>query len=568
MRKSTIILLLTVLIIVSAIPVPAQQTSDVNIGIFRTVSFGEHGLAFFDDKFVVHNNGTGALSDFDVGFGREYSSGFRYLQVKDAANRTLLVDRDTNSSSKIYWMKVRLAEPVPFNRTYNFTMTMIFDNAIQLTEFGFVYNFTAAPVVTRTAQYANVTLVGTPASDFKVGRGTIHNETLTTTFQGRPAIVEPYKPWPAFDNRSFAVNFTSINQWIIKLQSFNRTVTLRATGDFDVADTYGFANAGISITNLPIKLPTGARDVMAFDSVGPMWTEVRQIQDVVVTPRGTTSFKAKENFTFTLTYSLPHSDYIKQVQWWGLYNLTFNLVSNNVYWVAERAVVRLIVPTGFTLDEISVEPDESKAVSPFQQEYVFFRTGLTPLHNTTFTLKFTYTPFWSLLRPATWLAAFGAAVIALAAVLRLRKPPELEIPIPVEKVRDFVELYDEKMGLSIELERMEEDLARGGLTKHEYRRRRKLIDSRLDELGKALNVAKAGLLVVHPRYEAMLKRLDRSEAEIDATKVSEHQIRSQYRAGKITRETYETVLYDLSKRIDRARENIETTIVTLREEAR
>jgi hypothetical protein len=552
----------------SASHLSAQEVEDVNVGIFRTVRFIEHGLAYVDDKFVIHNNGTSEITSLDVGFAREYEPGMRYLEVKDTENGTLTVAQDVNASSNVYWMRIQLARPVGFNQTYNFTSRMLFDNIIQLFQLGYVYNFTTAPILTREAEYANVTIVGTPGTDFKVGPGTIHNETRTITFEGRPAILEPIKPLPAFDNRTFAVNFTSINQWILKLQFFNRTIALHPSGDIEVWDTYKLENPALPISNVPIKLPTGARNVMALDGVGPMWTEVRQIQDVVLAPRGTTSFKANENFTVTLRYNLPREQYIKQIQWWGKYNFTFSLISNLVYWVAEEVVVKLIVPVGFGLDELSVQPDEKRQISAFEEEYIWTRSGITPLHNTTFEMEFTYAPFWALVQPASWIAAFEIAIIALAAVLRLRKPAEPGIPVPVERVRDFVELYDEKMGLTVELERMEEDMVRGGITKHEYRRRRKLIESRLDELGKALNIAKAALRTVHPRYDEMIKRLERSEAEADATKVSEQQIRGQYRSGKITRETYETVLYDLSKRIDRARQGIETTIVTLREEAR
>lgn len=567
-RKLAIALLLIAVISFSLFPVRAQATTDVDVGIVRTVRFGEYALAFVEDKYFLKNNGTAPLTDFDVGFGREYSSGLKYVDVKDTENRDLKLDQDTNRSSNVYWMKVHLQESVPFNQTYNFTMRMMFNNIVGLFELGWYYNFTAAPVVAKEAQYANVTIAGTAGSDFKVGFGTIHNDTQKITFEGRPAILQAYKPWPALDNRPFPLNFTSVSQWYIRLTSFNRTITIEPTGDLQVDDSYRFVNPGIPLTAIPLRLPNGARNVMATDSVGPMWMEPRQVQDISLAPRGTTSFGDGENFTFTLSYSLPRNEYVKQVQWWGLYNFTFAFVSNNVNWLAEKVEVRIITPTGLALDETSVQPDEKRTVSFFQEEYLFLRGDITPYHNTTFLVEFTYSPFWAVLGPFSWIIAVQVAVIALAAVLRLRKPPALEIPVPVERVRDFVELYDEKMGLTIELERMEEDLERGGLTKHEYRRRRKVIDTRLDELGKALNIAKASLSAVHSRYEGMIRRIERAEAEIDATKVSEQQMRNQYRGGKITRETYESVIYDLTKRIDRARQNVETTIVTLREEAR
>jgi chromosome segregation ATPase len=115
---------------------------------------------------------------------------------------------------------------------------------------------------------------------------------------------------------------------------------------------------------------------------------------------------------------------------------------------------------------------------------------------------------------------------------------------------------------------MEEEVSRGGLVKHEFRRRRKVMETRLDELNKSLMVVKADLRTVGPRFEELIRRIDRAEAEIEASRASMSQVRNQYRAGKSTRETYDTIVNDISKRIDRAEETLETTLITLREEAR
>jgi hypothetical protein len=62
--------------------------------------------------------------------------------------------------------------------------------------------------------------------------------------------------------------------------------------------------------------------------------------------------------------------------------------------------------------------------------------------------------------------------------------------------------------------------------------------------------------------------MDKAEAEIDGARASEAQVRSQYRSGKINKDVYETVAADTRKRVGRARETIERTIVDFREEAR
>jgi len=122
--------------------------------------------------------------------------------------------------------------------------------------------------------------------------------------------------------------------------------------------------------------------------------------------------------------------------------------------------------------------------------------------------------------------------------------------------------------LSRDLVAMEEEVSRGGLLKHEFRRRRKAVELRLDELNKSLMGVKVELRAIGPRYDELIRRIDRAEAEIEASRASMNQVRSQYRAGKTTRETYDTLVNDIAKRIDRAEETVETILITLREEAR
>ena len=79
---------------------------------------------------------------------------------------------------------------------------------------------------------------------------------------------------------------------------------------------------------------------------------------------------------------------------------------------------------------------------------------------------------------------------------------------------------------------------------------------------------KAELRVMNQRYDELMRRIDRAEAEIESSRASIGQVRGQYRAGKTTRETYDAMINDIAKRIDRAEETLETILITLREEAR
>ncbi len=150
----------------------------------------------------------------------------------------------------------------------------------------------------------------------------------------------------------------------------------------------------------------------------------------------------------------------------------------------------------------------------------------------------------------------------------MRKPAQPLVVAPVDRIMEFVELHDEKTALSLELDKMEQDMARGAISRHEYRRRSREIDRRIEEMRKELQLVKTALSAASARYGEMIRRIERAEAEIDAAKASMAQLRTQYRTGKMARHVYDGMVSDVTKRQDRARETMNSIIITLREEAR
>jgi hypothetical protein len=216
-------------------------------------------------------------------------------------------------------------------------------------------------------------------------------------------------------------------------------------------------------------------------------------------------------------------------------------------------------------------PAPAPLANPIQYDPInraFALQGVTDQNNVTVGLTLNYAPFWSAYGALPWIFGLELALAAFALAVKIRRGPELAVPVPVEKLREFVGLYDERLALSRELVVMEEEVARGGLVKHEFRRRTKVMELRLDEINKSLMEVKAELRGVTPRYDELIRRIDRAEAEIHVSRASLSQVRSQYRSGKTTRETYDAMVNDITRRIDRAEETVETILITLREDAR
>lgn len=574
--KIKFVLVITILLLAFAMATPLQSTkaqtnqSDLTIHVVRVVAVGLWGVTHVTDIFTIHNNGTAAASSLDFGFSRLYRNNVYYASANDSQGRGLLLDADVGQGTEIYWMRAHFAQDLTANQTYVFTVRSVLNGVLTQASGGYQYNFTAAPILTQDASYANVTFIGAPGSTFVLPSPTPYQ---SFTYEGQPALFRQFKPWKANSQDSFYAPYRTVGEYLVDLSSVERDINVGSTGVLSITDTYNLHNIGIEVTSLTISLPQGASNVMAYDVVGAMWTSPQNPAapyQITVSPRYASGIGTDQNFTFTLTYNLPQSQYLKQLNWWGTYNLTVGLLNNADDFLFDTATVKLITPSGVTVTDVKT-PTQPSLANPIQYDptnRTFALLGVTNQNNVTVGLTLNYAPFWSAYGALPWIFGLELVLAAFALAVMVRRGPELAVPVPVEKLREFVGLYDERLALSRELVLMEEEVARGGLVKHEFRRRTKVMELRLDEINKSLMEVKAELRGITPRYDELIRRIDRAEAEIHVSRASLSQVRSQYRSGKTTRETYDAMVSEITKRIDRAEETVETILITLREDAR
>jgi len=540
-------------------PVP-EYTVEVN----RVADIGGWGLVTVNDTVTVKNISTLPLADIPIGLPRDLTKGLRYLAAKDDQNRLLTVERDLDSTSETYWFKVNFLRTLAYNETYAFTVTSVFTNILVPAPGGFEYRFVTTPVLRVKGAFENMTIMAGAESKF-----TIPQEfNLTETSEGGRVHLRGYfAPIQPYTTKSIMLNMTSTAQFIVRIPHVSREIRFGEDGTIRVSDTYDFENLAGSISTIQLTLPQNASDVMAYDLVGPLWDAPQQGPDISVGPRYPGGIATNRTFTFTVKYQLDPKTYVEQIQWWGSSSCKLDLLSNLKYWVVGDLETTVIVPDGFNVRSISPAPSSTSS-SMFYHELKYDVTDVTPYTNLGLSLEYVYAPFWSGSLLLTWVTIVELVALALVVVIRMRKPTALKIPVPSEKLKQFVELYDGMTALRLELDRMAQDLARGALNKHEYRRRRKTIEFRMGELHRTLQPVRQELKASHPRYGEMMLRMERAEAEMDASRLGEEHLKAQYRSGKISKEAYDRALEDVNRRIDRARQAIETTLVTLREEAR
>jgi len=560
------VILMMIILFSSGPPVlNAQGASDYSVKIIRVTQMGGWGLVTVNDTFTVRNDATASLSDIPIGLPRDFATGLKYLAALDDQKRALPVERDLNQADKTYWYSVSFAQDLAYNETYTFTVTALFTGLLFPSGTDFVYKFVTTPTLQVRGESENMTITAIEASKFTVPEG--FNLTESTAEGGQTKLAGYFAPIEPYTTAPLVLNMTSQNQHIVRVPTASRDITFDPDGKIHVSDTYSFENLAAPVATIPITLPTNSSNAMAYDFIGPLWDAPSQGIDLTVSPRYSGGIASNQTFTFTLKYDVDPATYVQEEQWWGSYSFNFSLFSGVKNWIIERLDTTVNLPDGLKI-RTTTPALSSSSDTIFNRKYSQAMNGVTPFTDLALAMDYSYSPFWSGALLLVWVGIVELVAVAIFAVARLRKPTAPKIAVPTEKLKQFVQLYDGRTAMRLELDRMADDLTRGALNKHEYRRRRKNIELRLDEIDRALQPLRQELKELHPRYGEIILRMERAEADIDANRLGEEHFRSQYRAGKISKEAYETATRDLHKRVDKSKEVVETSLVTLREEAR
>lgn len=560
----------SMILAMSIMPASSAPVTVAIAGVKRHVTVGEWGAVVFNDTFTVLNNSTSAANDFLYGIPRSNAEGLGFVVAKSSSN-LLQLDRDVDKDPSFYWMRVHFKDPLAPGKNLTVNIASIISGMIQFlrvegeegTEELYRFSFSSFPILRTRAGSCNVTVYVSWDAKLQLP----YNSTfIASKIEGKPVLINSRKPLEPLTHEKYDFNFSSTTQRLVACDWAEQEISLSPQGDISVSEQYRLSNLAASFSSVRMILPKGIVEVMAHDDAGPLWAAPKKTSDITVEPRFRT-VRQNESFTFKLEYKLAGRQNLKQLQWWGLYNLTLRLMADHP-WIVEKAEVKVILPRGVVLESNSITPTGRTESSAYETVLTYIFEPTTPLHDLTLNMKYRYLPFWSSLVPLMWVLLVQVIVAAAVAVSTLRKPVKEIAAAPVDRIVQFVELYDEKTALSLELDKMEQDMARGAISRHEYRRRSREIERRIEEMRKALQLVKTTLSTASARYDEMIRKIERAEAEIETAKASMAQLRTQYRTGKMARHVYDSMVSDVRKRQDKARETINSIIITLREEAR
>ena len=568
--KALVLSLLVLVLLSTQLPslVTARTTctsSTCTAIVNRSIVTNNWGTTFVSDQFTL-TLGSSPVSQIALGIPSALSNKLRFTEAVDSQLNQLRISPPSSPLSLPSggnYSAIDIAFPSAKTGGYSFNLTSVYSDLLNfnLTASSFTFTFEPFPLTDGTYNVTSAQL-SVKTGDWPSPKvSSVNGAFASATFTAQTTTLRPYNTTVA------TMTFSSSNtaQSIFDVVA-NRTIALAQTGSIQVTDFYNMTNEAHDLSSLTLPLPKNVQTATATDIIGVVSTLTAApatdgTNTVIFTPRFG-AVKAGGESSFRITYALPIQSYLTS-KGLGRFELSFSLFDNAKFF-EPTLQMKIIAPTGFRLDSFS-----GQTFTASGNQILVVVSTITPLSNLSFTMDYQIDPFWASLSA---LGLAGLAVGSIAAiVLAVGATSTAGVTVsgaPSELIGRFVELYDEKSAMRLEAEKMDEDLARGALNRHEFKRRRRVIDLRIAELDRTLAPVKDQLSKSNPRYQDMIKRLERAEADIQVVRTTSADLRNQYRSGRIARELYESLISDLAKRKEKAQQTMDTIVINLREETR
>ncbi|MHA1685458.1 MAG: hypothetical protein ACTSYD_03500 [Candidatus Heimdallarchaeaceae archaeon] len=290
-----------------------------------------------------------------------------------------------------------------------------------------------------------------------------------------------------------------------------------------------------------------------------------------------------DEMTFTIVYTIPSNVALYRERGTPQYYLKitpFSLVN----WTIENLNLDIVLPKGGVFrssNYTSSDPYQTFETS-YHKEFVFRSFGFkrivtfhtlnfSPSDNVEFTIHYTYTQI------NAWIQFFFliltvAAVICIYIGLRWTTQKAKEITgaevkefIPVEEIKTFVRLYEEKLGVQARIRETKDKVAAKKLKAKEGQQLLSSLEKRLRTVESDLKIAKENLIKHGTRYKEAVEKVEIAERKMIAEERNLRALRKEYRTRKtLTKEAYRKLLKERQTTIEKLRSDIDGVLVNLR----
>lgn len=554
---------LTFLFLISPLITTAKAEGSYTIGqVDHTISVLYNGYILVNDTITLNVTGS-APSDFTLGFPQEVGSYVLRCTAYDGST-SLPTALNTPVGDRVgfYGVKVQFPNGAP----QTFSVYVILSNSL-LTQSDsnsslFVLAFPIYPSFTQPAAVCNASII-LPQDAVFTG-GTVSGFSYSQ------------EPLPAFTYElggvSFAVSADEIQ--IVDVGSLDRRITTNEFGGIEGTDAYKVTNmANKTLSSFEVTMPSNASGLIVDDQFGRRMSDPVQVDAnlSLYMINFTLSIGNGESTVFTVGYNLPSGSLLQEGS--NSYSLNLSMFQNMNYYV-DRTSVSFIFPEGAQITSVENTGGDLSAVtrSVFQETVTMSKQGVIGMDNISAQVAYQYNPLWLSFRPTMWVWALAIVGGIFAAVIWMApKGPSTYVPtgavkLDSERLQSFVDGYEEKQKIQLEMESLETRVQKGKLPRQRYKILRRTHEARLATLSRDLNELKEKMRTAGGKYADFMRQLEVAETEINEVKTNVKSVEARHNRGEISLEAYRKLLSDYQHRKERSESTINGILLRLREE--
>jgi len=360
----------------------------------------------------------------------------------------------------------------------------------------------------------------------------------------------------------------------MEINEINRDIFISPWGIIRVKEELSIENLGIlSYGSISLDIPLQATGVSVSDDLGEL--------EITISSLGNSEKKElninfmanrirlipNSAYRFKIEYHLPFEEYFSLNWFQG--SIQLDILTTKFDFLGRHQTINIIIDGCNKINYISESPEAIKKshgtiMLTYESDYVI------PLEQWVIQFTFTIDFFDLLLRPIIFmlLISFIASIYVLTVKLRKKERDTVILKrefIPVNEIREFCSLYEEKNALILEIRQAEEDARRKKIAKKNYKNIVDKNTSKIDEIQQEINPFKKALLETNITFENVIKRFDLLEAERISVNDSLNLLESRYKRGRLpSRAAYLKLSDDFKKRRRKIERNIDKLIQQLR----
>ncbi len=552
----------------------------------RDANITGYGLLIFEDSLEIKNLNNYPISSIFFGLSAYYPEDLIFFKATGINENTLLAERSSIIMNGFEMIVIYFDSPLLPHQTRTIKFTYIYKNIVTYALIDDQYAaflVTVYPVLPYKIEGDIVAYFSAPkdSSELEGDWGTPLGglNTLLYTFEDISSQIGADFITPFLENigdkKVVRISFINNEKTKTEMKEINRDIFISPWGIIRVNEKFSIENLGeINFHTVSLKIPHHASNLYIFDDLG-------EILGVVIENSGSSKYKKvtinllenrlnlkpNSTFNFNVEYNLPFENYVSLN--WFQESIQIDLLTTTYDYMGRDQTINVIIDGCYNVDSISEYPDAIKKTQG-TTVLVYKSDFISPFETMVIQFTFTIDFFDLLLRPIIFmlLISFIASIYVLTVKLRKKERDTVILKrefIPVNEIREFCSLYEEKNALILEIRQAEEDARRKKIAKKNYKNILDKNTSKIDEIQQEINPFKKILLETNITFENVIKRFDLLEAERISVKDSLNLLESRYKRGRLpSRAAYLKLSDDFKKRRRKIERNIDKLIQQLR----